>query len=184
MPDSPDTCLALRELAELLDGAELRYTHSPESGVLRVSFASDHYVDDSGNKRISIFLSVHPEEQLIVADIPWAYRLEHARDKHAARKALLYVNYAMKAVHLGVDPGDRDEVCARAELWLKGITPSSDWIRAALNRLAGQFDLSARLLQPVWRGGRRELRKLVERGMQPQPSGAGQCRQGPSRAVS
>lgn len=176
MPDSPDNTLALKDLAELLDKAELRYTHATESDVLRVTFSSDHYVDETGDKRICIFLTVQPDEQLVVADIPWAYRLEDARDKHAARKALLYVNFSVKAAHFGVDPTDRNEVRARAEIWLKGVTPSGAYIGAALSRLAGQFDYCARLLGPVWRGGKKELRALVGRDMRAAPARSRQKR--------
>jgi hypothetical protein len=170
MPDTPDTSLALKDLADLLDKAELRYTHAPDSDVLRVTFSSDHYVDETGDKRICIFLTVQPDEQLVVADIPWVYRLEDARDKQAARKALLYVNFSVKAAHFGVDPEDRNEVRARAEIWLKGVVPSGEFIGAALGRLAGQVDYCARLLGPVWRGGKKELRALIERNMRPAPA--------------
>lgn len=189
MPQSSDKSLALKELAELLDQAELRYIHVPDSPVLGVNYASDFYLDEQGDKRIAVSLSVEPDEHLVIAEIPSAYRLEHARDKRAARKALLYVNYSLKATHFGIDPRDANEVVARAEIWLTGVIPSGRYIGAALTRFAGQFDLAARLLQPVWRGGKRELQSLLEREMRPpehpprqrsRGSGSG----GASRAVS
>lgn len=165
MSDTPNNSMALKELSELLDKAQIRFVHVPESEILRVNFGCDHYRDEDGDKCIGIFLTVQPDEHLIVADIPWAYRLEDARDKRAARKALLFVNYAIKAVHFGVDPDDGNEVRARAELWLRGITPTAEFLDASLNRLAGQFDYAARLLWPVWRGGKPELDALIEREM-------------------
>ena len=182
MSDIHNKSLALRELAELLDKAEIRFTQLPDSDVLRTSFGCDHYRDEDGDKCITIYLTVQPDEHLIVADIPWAYRLEDARDKAAARKAMLFVNYAIKAVHFGVDPDDGNEVRARAELWLRGVTPSAEFIEASIHRLARQFDYAARLLRPVWRGGKRELKALVERQMRPTEVAA--SRQGRSSSPS
>lgn len=184
MSDRPNNSLALKELAELLDTAEIRFVHVPESEVLQISFGCDHFRDDDGDKCIGIYLTVQPDEHLIVADIPWAYRLEDARDKGAARKALLFVNYAIKAVHFGVDPEDGNEVRARAEIWLRGITPTAEFLAASIHRLARQFDYAACLLRPVWRRGKPELDALVERRMRPMEEASGRQSEGGRRGTA
>ena len=166
-PSRETSKLALRDVAELLDRAKMRFTLDAEERYIRTTFTTDHYRDDEGAARIAMYLTIRDEGELLLVDLPYLYRLSEARDKGAARKALLYSNYSIKSVVFCVDPSDADEVRMRLEVWLEGTQLTAPFLKAQLGRVAAQIDYCDRLIRPVWKRGRRELRALLARNMKP-----------------
>jgi hypothetical protein len=166
-PTRETSKLALRDIAELLDRAKLRFTLDAEERYIRTTFATDHYRDDEGAARVAMYLTIRDAGELLLIDLPFLYRLSEARDKGAARKVLLYTNYSIKSVVFCVDPGDADEVRMRLEVWLEGTQLTAPFLKAQLGRVAAQIDYCDRLIRPVWKRGRRELRALMSRNMRP-----------------
>ncbi len=166
-PSREASKLALRDVAEILDRAKLRFTLDAEERYIRTTFTTDHYRDDDGAARVAMYLTVRDQGELLLVDLPYLYRLSDARDKGAARKVLLYSNYCIKSVVFCVDPGDADEVRMRLEVWLEGTQLTAPFLKAQLVRVAAQIDYCDRLIRPVWKRGRRELRALIARNMKP-----------------
>jgi hypothetical protein len=157
----------LHRLAAALDKAGLRFSLDEELQCIQLAFQSEHYLDREGRKSIGMFLSVADGGDLILVEVPFAYRLSEARSRGAARKAILYANFSLKSIQFGIDPDDEDEVRARIELWQIGIDLTPEYIHSHLDRLACQLDYCDRMLRPVWKHGRSELRKVVARKMRP-----------------
>lgn len=165
MDQSESSRRKLHRSAELLEKAGLKFRLEPEPGYIQLNFETEHYRDRDGDKSLALYLSFRDEGELLLVEAPWLYRLADARSRGAARKALLFANYAIKSMQLSVDPSDDDEVRARLELWQPGVDLGEDYLHSHLARLAMQIDYCDRLLRPVWTGGKRELRRLVASNM-------------------
>lgn len=186
MPETHTTSITLHDLAQLLDAAELKYALDEKSESIRLGFGMDHYRDQDGDSHVDIRLSLHDNGNFLSIDAPWLYRLSQAAHRTSFIKALAEVNYSIKLVQFGYDPGDQEEVRACLQLYLVDTKPSPEFIRFYAVELARKLDYCHRLLGPVFTEGRPALKALRARRMRPietpqsgkpGPSGA-DCRSG------
>ncbi|MDA1106693.1 MAG: hypothetical protein O2855_08940 [Planctomycetota bacterium] len=167
MLDTTPTSLTLHDLAQLVDAAELKYALDEKSESIRLGFGMDHYRDQDGDAHVAIRLSLDDNGTFLSIDAPWLYHLSQAAHRTSFIKALAEVNYSIKLVQFGYDPGDQEEVRACMQLYLVDVKPSPEFIKFYAVELARKVDYCHRLLGPVFAEGKPALKALRARRMRP-----------------